>query len=107
MITVAEHLAQARDHIAKGWTKGEYRGVDGSVCSVAAIERVAMENLTNGGIVTCEPAKERLLKKLKEVLGKDNELVSIPALNDDADTHKDDVLYAFDKATIEAEECGE
>lgn len=99
---VSEHIRQARGHIANGWGKGFFDDGE-SCCVIGALERVALENIHDGAMDTYGPAKNKVFVKMKEVLNKAY-LSSIPALNDDHDTTREDVLVAMEKAQLEAEE---
>lgn len=104
---VSEFVAQARDHLSAAWTKGSYRNSqDQSVCAIGALDRVAMENLQQGGVQAHSPAREALLVQAREMFNLPS-LNYIPGLNDEMGRTKQDMLDLFDKTVIGLEEHGE
>lgn len=101
----SEILADARDHVMRGWCKHVSVDGQGNVCAVGAIawaEKLA-------GIV--DPTIRYELKiypysALMRAVEEFGDYGSVPAFNDDARTTKADVLNAFDKAIIQLEEQG-
>lgn len=97
---VSEFLAQARDELFKGWTKGAYQNTQGQVCAIGAIERVALSTME---IEAAAKAQQAINEKALEVYGMD----IVQSVNDDRSTTKQDVLDLFDKSIIGLEERGE
>lgn len=97
---VSEFLAQARDELFKGWTKGSYQNEDGQCCAIGAIERVAMNTMA---IEEAGKAQEAINAKAREVHG----VSQVQHINDSMGTSKQDMLDLFDKTVIGLEERGE
>jgi hypothetical protein len=99
-VKVSEFLAQARDELFKGWTKGSYQNSVGQVCAIGAIERVAMNTMA---IEEAARAQAAINAKALEVHG----VSQVQHINDSQATSKQDMLDLFDKAVIGLEERGE
>lgn len=97
---VSEFLAQARDELFKGWTKGSYQNQVGQVCAIGAIERVAMNTMA---IEEAAQAQAAINAKAREVHG----VSQVQHINDSMGTSKQDMLDLFDKAINGLEEHGE
>lgn len=98
---VSEFIGHARDELFKGWTQGAYRTNKGQVCAVGALERVAMQNLSE--VATAGKAQEAINAKAKEVYG----VHRVQSINDRSTTGQQDMLDLFDKTMIGLEERGE
>lgn len=102
----SEFIREGLGHIQKGWCQGSYEDGEGNVCGIAALDRVSLAHLHDGGIQCHERAKQKVLKKLRELFADDNTF-SIPGFNDRHDTTQEDMEAAFHKAALEAEEEGD
>lgn len=94
----SEILADARDELSVNYTRGTYMAADGTVCSISAIERVAMANME---FEAAAVAQQALLKKVRELFGKN---ADIEHAHDGIS--KDAMLEIWDKAIIQLEEVG-
>ena len=102
----SDFVDSVRDQVYQGWTKCAYRRSNGDVCILGAMDRVALQNLTEGGPKAHALAKKEICKTAAEMFPDIFE-GNIPGLNDHCATTKDDVLALLDKTAMRLAEVGE
>lgn len=102
----SEFIDQSRDEVYKGWAQGSYRDHLGNVCILGAMDRVALRNISEGGVNAHALAKVEICHTAAEMFP-DLFNGRIPGFNDNAATTKDDVLALLDKTAMRLAEAGE
>lgn len=98
----SELVAEAHDEMAAGWVAGQYVTIDGEVCGIGALQRVAMRHMA---FAEAGVAQQALEAKAHELF----QATSVQDINDRRDTHgtrKQDMLNMYWKVHLDLDEHG-